>query len=229
MGTKGTARAKRTYFRAIRGSEGTELWKKHRGAFFLHYIIAQRARVTPGFNQHGLEPGQALLGDFEEFGLTEAEYRTAKKILEACGFVTFKSTTRGTIATLTDKAIFAIRPESNDGPNDGRPTIKQRTDDERMTTNKNEENERKEEGNSTTLGVRSTPGLLAGAKKPPGRKFISELKTQLDIAEHQYQEFKERNGFHDAMGFKWTSQAALERGRALKKRIADLRKQILEA
>ena len=229
MGTKGTARASRTYFRAIRGREGTELWKRHRAAFFLHYIIALRARVAPGFNQHGLEPGQSLIGDCKELGLTQAEYRTAKKILESNGFVTFKTTSRGTIATLTRESIFTICPEPNDEQNSKRPTIDQQADDKRMTTNKNEENERKEEGNSTTLGVRSTPGLLAGAEKPPGRKFISELKMQLDIAEQQYQEFKERNGFHDAMGFKWTSEAARQRGRELTKRIADLRRQILEA
>lgn len=52
---------------------------------------------------------------------------------------------------------------------------------------------------------------------------------QLDIAEQAYKDFKEQNGFHDAIGFKWNDDRALDRGREMKERIAELKRQILEA
>jgi hypothetical protein len=99
-----------------------------------------------------------------------------------------------------------------------------------MTTNNNEKNERKEDkGTSLNRDAHATQRVLASDGKSRGRKFISEIKMQLNIAERAYKDFKEENGFHDAMGFKWNDRSALQRGREMRKRISELKKQILQA
>ena len=96
------------WFRAWRNQDAIELWKKHRPAFFLLWLIANRARYSDDFNAHDLKTGQAFLGqkDAEFHGISIQEYRTAKKILSKYGFATFKVTNKGTIVTLTNTSIF---------------------------------------------------------------------------------------------------------------------------
>ena len=109
--------------------EAAELWKKHRPAFFLLYMIADRARYYDGFNAHGLKLGQAFIGkmDMESRGITEQEYRTAKRVLQDGGFATFKPTKRGTIATLINTSIFDPFPAQGNEPSNELPTNCQRT------------------------------------------------------------------------------------------------------
>ncbi len=109
-------------------------------AFVLLTVIALRARRTDEFNVHNLRCGEALIGDFKRYGLTERQYRTAMKHLSQWGLARFTPTTRGTIAALVDHRIYDI----NDVPGDGPPSNGRRTDDERATTNKNEKKEKKE-------------------------------------------------------------------------------------
>ena len=59
-------------------------------AFTLASVIAFRAQRTTAFNIHGLEPGEALLGDHARYGMSERQYRTAKKRLAAWAIATFR-------------------------------------------------------------------------------------------------------------------------------------------
>jgi hypothetical protein len=78
-------------------------------AFTLAAIIALRARFKPGFNPiTGLNQGEAFLGDHEKYGMSLQQYRTAKKQLEKFGFATFKPTSKGTTAKLTDTRLFDV-------------------------------------------------------------------------------------------------------------------------
>lgn len=124
----------------------------HKNAYILLGVIAQRARRTNKFNRFGLTVGQALIGDHKKYGMTEREYRTAKKKLKKWGFATFKGTNKGTIATLCDKRIYDINPETKDGQSDETKTDKRRARDGQGTTNKNvknanNENNEKKKGN----------------------------------------------------------------------------------
>lgn len=109
-------------------------------AFLLLYIIACRAQRTHRFNRFNLKPGEALIGDYRSYGLTERQYRTAKRVLEKFGFATFKATGAGTIATLTGSTIFDVNIEQGDGQNDEQATSERRTADGQVTTTKKENN-----------------------------------------------------------------------------------------
>lgn len=69
-----------TYFRIFRSDEMLYLARKHPNAFILLTFIAARARRENG-HPDGLVIGECHIGDHKEYGLTEKEYRTAKKIL----------------------------------------------------------------------------------------------------------------------------------------------------
>ncbi len=101
-----------SWFKCYRSPEALELAIGFPIAFALLYMIAYRARRTSGFNRHLLQPGEALLGDYAKCGMTEKQYRTAKKQLAEWGFASFRPTHRGTIATLSNIQIFDINAEN---------------------------------------------------------------------------------------------------------------------
>lgn len=122
------------WFKAIRSDDAMDLIRRNRNAFILLYVIACRARWREGIGISGLSGGQAFVGDHDAFGLSEREYRTAKSLLEKCGFATFKPTTKGTVATLCATSVFDITGERDDEQSDGQPTDSRRTSDGQATT-----------------------------------------------------------------------------------------------
>jgi hypothetical protein len=128
------------WFKAIRSDEALELLHASKNAFLLLYVIAYRAQWKKGFNRYHLQPGEALLGDHKNYGLSAREYRTAKKNLEKWNFATFKATNNGTIAKLINANIFSVLNGGSDNPNDTRQTSGRRTPDKRVTATKNENN-----------------------------------------------------------------------------------------
>ena len=69
------------------------LVRKHPKAFVLLTIIAERARRENG-HPDGLTIGQCHLGDYKSYGLTEKEYRNAKKVLTERGHLKIIETCR---------------------------------------------------------------------------------------------------------------------------------------
>jgi hypothetical protein len=134
------------WFPAMRGEAFWEVINENPLAYVLAAVIAQRARYTFGFHAHNLALGEAFLGDYEKYGMSEREYRTAKQQLAKGGFATFRATNKGTIAKLTDTRLFAIFPPKRDGQNDRQPAGSRRTNDGQTTTNKEQKNKRTEEG-----------------------------------------------------------------------------------
>jgi len=118
-------------------------------AFLLLTSIALRARRADGFNRHGLKAGQALIGDYRSCGLTEQRYRSAKARLQRYGFVDFKATSRGTVATLLDQSIYDINVTDEQRTTNDQATENQRATNEQPTTNKNEKKEKKEKKEKT--------------------------------------------------------------------------------
>lgn len=81
-------------------------------AFLLLSLIANRARRT---NEKDLmvelEIGEALIGDYFSYNVTESVYRTDKKYLINHSFiVTTRTDRRGTIVKMVDSDIFDINP-----------------------------------------------------------------------------------------------------------------------
>ena len=92
-------------------SDATWELMKDPNAFCLLSVIAFRAKRTDDFNVHGLRKGQALIGDYASYGMTEKEYRGAKQRLQRYGLAHFRGTNRGTIATLLNTSVCDINEE----------------------------------------------------------------------------------------------------------------------
>ena len=132
----------------MRSEESLELLRIAPKALNLAYVIARRARWREGFNQHGLEQGEAMLGDFQSYGMTEQEYRTAKKQLTKWQFATFRPTPDGTIGKLSDSRLFSTSVAEPNGQCNGPGTNHQRPRNGHATTNE-ERNK-----NGTKKGIR---------------------------------------------------------------------------
>jgi hypothetical protein len=77
-------------------------------AFALLALIARRARWRSLLSPDGLEFGEAMLGDCENFGMTRAVYRNRLKKLVKCKQITIRKTNKGTIAKLISSLVFNI-------------------------------------------------------------------------------------------------------------------------
>jgi hypothetical protein len=127
----------------FRGRETLELLKDPH-AWTLLSVIAIRARRTSDFGISGLRQAEALLGDYENYGLTQQQYRSAKKKLQKWQIATFRSTPRGTIARLTGTEIYDINAEPADEQASNQATIGQQMSNEQPTTNKKEKKDKNE-------------------------------------------------------------------------------------
>lgn len=157
------------FFKAIRNEKAIELIKLRPTAFALLYLIAYRARRDSG-HLDGLEPGQAYIGDYENYGVTEQIYRTDKEYLKRYGFSTFKATSKGTIASLCDNSIFDINPTSvltNTSTGNQRPT------NDQLTTNKKEKKEEE-----------YTPKIISDEKL---QDIAKQFSISLSQARHYYE------------------------------------------
>ena len=147
-----------------RGPETLELMQDA-DAFVLLTHIAYRARRTNGLNRHDLALGEALLGDYRAYGITERRYRTAKTKLAKWGLATFRATNKGTIAILCGTSIYDPNVEVSDGQTDSQTTDKRRTDDglrdrpETTINNGNNGNNGKNEKKELQLAPSSSDSL----------------------------------------------------------------------
>lgn len=125
----------RGWVKAIRSDDALELLKANPLALALAYVIAMRAKWREGFNRHGLGQGEAMLGDFESYGMTEQQYRTAKTQLQKWNFATFRATNKGTAGKLIDSRLFEVFSQSANDQDRGQPTTEQRPSNGQPTTN----------------------------------------------------------------------------------------------
>ena len=96
-----------------------------------------RAWRGPDISPRGCGIGEALIGDYSTMGMTEQEYRTAKKHLKKMGFITTNSTSKGTIAKLINTELFDPNFDFGNDQINGQLTSKQRTANGQATTNNN--------------------------------------------------------------------------------------------
>ena len=185
------------YIQLNRSHETYELLKDP-DAFDLLSTIALRAKRTGDFNVHNLQVGQALIGDYENCGLTERRYRTAKQKLQKWGLATFKGTNKGTIATILDEGIYNINIKDNDEQGDESKTDRRQASDEQATTNKNDKNYKNE---TTTKNRDVDDDYLSSIPDELRRRFanteslieyanncdlnIQRMKSYLDYADKQ--------------------------------------------
>jgi len=126
-----------SFIQFVRGSKNfKELIKRRPTAFVLLALIADRARWKNDTHFDDLEVGEALVGDYKTYGVTEQIYRTDKNFLEKFKFITIKPTSRGTIVKLIDTSIFNLNTQPTNDRANRQLTNSQRTANEQLTTNK---------------------------------------------------------------------------------------------
>jgi len=114
-----------TGFVKLMRSDTTRELLRDVGALHLLAVIALRARYTTEPSLDGLTFGQALVGDWDAIGMSEKEYRGAKKRLQRMRLADFQGISRGTIATLCDTRVFSLRDDRKlpkRGTQKGEPT-----------------------------------------------------------------------------------------------------------
>jgi hypothetical protein len=129
------------FLKLRRSAEAFEVLINYPQAFQLLSVIAWRAKRTNDFSAHGLNIGEALIGDFKNYSMTEQQYRTSKKRLSDWNFVSFRATPLGTIAKILDTSIYDINAEMDNVET----TDEQRASNGPVTTIKNERNSKKKE------------------------------------------------------------------------------------
>ena len=136
-----TPTANHGWIKMMRSQDVVEMIEAYPLAFTLATVIAWRTRFQPGrCLKYGYQQGEAFLGDYERCGMSEQQYRTAKKKLEKWGYATFKRTNKGTTAKLTDTRLFDVLNLSANGQANRRITTKQRVDNGQPTTNEERKN-----------------------------------------------------------------------------------------
>jgi len=175
-----------------RSEETRELLAAYPHALYLLVIIAERARWKSPVIPDGLEKGQALVGkgDFERCGLTEKQYRNAKKVLERaklCSFAPAKGTARpGTCATLLDARVFSLSEDErgeakgDPGANPGRSEGEPRATPGRQTNKANKEQDGKNTEQDSPVGL--SDFVEFGVGKNLTRRFCRDLYQQLSAA-----------------------------------------------
>lgn len=113
----------------VKVGRGEATWEllEDRNAFVLLTVIALRARRTGGFNRHGLQIGQALIGNYKAYGMSRQEYRSAKVRLQRYGLARFRPTNKGTVATLLDQTIYDINTATEQHTPNAQPAHSQHT------------------------------------------------------------------------------------------------------
>lgn len=167
-----------SWFKSIRSPDALELVKVSPQAFSLAYVIAYRARYTEGFNADGLEPGEAMLGDHKNYGMSARQYRTAKQQLAKWRFATFKTTNKGTLGKLADTRLFDPLNIASDKLGDRQPTSSRQASDKQPTTNKKDKKVKNEEEGGSPLN--SVEEWKLAKDRARIRKSIQEEKDSIN-------------------------------------------------
>ena len=132
-----------TFVQFIRSEETLHLLEKYPNSFLLLSLIAIRARRTDT-KILDLKIGDALIGDHKSCGLTQQQYRSAKKHLTNLQLCNFKTTNKGTIATICNTDIYDINITTNQQATNKQLTSNQQATNKQVTTNNKEKKDNKE-------------------------------------------------------------------------------------
>lgn len=127
------------FIKYIPSEKARWLRKNYPNAYLLLSLIVERARRISG-HIDGLQVGDAIIGDYEEAGLTRQQYRTAIEKLVEFNIIeivyngkkflkreksTIKITISGTLVRLIDSGIWDINSIDINQPSNQRATNEQ--------------------------------------------------------------------------------------------------------
>jgi len=129
------------FIKLNRSKETEKLIKDDPNAFLLLTVIALRANRTNTPNDKGLSQGEALVGDYKNYGMSRQEYRGAILRLRSNHQnnhqnnhqISTRATTKGTIVKLTNSSIYDINQEAEQPT---KPPDSNQQDNQTATTNK---------------------------------------------------------------------------------------------
>jgi len=103
----------KSYFKAYRSKNFAELLRAYPNAFLLFTLVAYSAKRSES-TVSMLQVGQCYVNHIN-CGLSEQEYRTAKKVLTKLKLCKFKATNKTTVATILVNDIYNINSETSNG------------------------------------------------------------------------------------------------------------------
>ena len=191
-----------SFVKTIRSDEASFLDANPNANHMLN-VIARRARRTK-CDLNKLEVGECFIS-FKSLGLTEQQYRTAKKHLQKMNLVGFRvgrkltgGVTAGvTVARLLDSRVYDI----NSGEDNATPTPRQRQPNANLTSNKeckNDKNDKNknisqliaDEWNDFFAGELSEVKKLTQKRKSAINASIKEMKS----TEHDFENIETWKG-----------------------------------
>lgn len=180
--------SKNRLIKFIPSEEAMWLLKNRAHAFCLLAIIAESVKRNEG-DPYGLEIGEAFIGPCTKYGMTEKNYRNAKKILERIGQIKIvetnrtrkKSTSMPTTVSTKVKLLSSSIWDIGLNVDDDRPAT-----DQRLTDGKQEYKESEEEKESKKAFINesiSTKGDAADLE--PAKKVLKKRKPKTEKIERQ--------------------------------------------
>lgn len=184
-----------------KSKEVEEFVSKETVAFKLLTIIALRARRTSDVSISGLEKCEAFVGDFYNHGLTREQYRYNLQKLKKLGFITIKTTNKGTIVKIVDKRIYDINEEQDNQQNHKRTTNRLPSNNH-QTTNEQPLIRRKEERRKEEKKERSV-SLLEDFSKQVSDKGDHYQKIKIKYMGQGFDEYTIDQILEEFIGY-WT-------------------------
>ena len=186
------------FLKLMRSPESQELLSDPL-AFALLAVVAFRARWRSVFSVEDLQIGEALIGDHRSFGMSRQQYRTRIARLVMWGFITVRTTPKGTVAKLTSAAVFDINlpPPNEHLPNKTQPSGQPSNSREKSvprqpstqpTSNQQPTNSqpltKKEERNNVAV-VHARDGTNTAARATAAADFSEEKQAELNAVAQQ--------------------------------------------
>jgi len=145
-------------------------------AFALLALIARRARWRTLLSSDGLEIGEAMLGDCENFGMTRAIYRNRLRRLIRWGQIATRRTNKGTIAKLISSLVFDLNLPANG-------QLQNHQQDHQRTNAEPSENHQKTNGEPLTNKGRREEGDKEIKKNAAAERKDAALKIAATITD----------------------------------------------
>ena len=215
-----------SWVKCHRSVESLELLRSKPNAFLLLYLIASRAWRGGSGNPHNLSVAEALIGDSDACGLTRGKHRAAINQLKSMGYITTKTSNKGTIAKLEDTTIFDPNFVLSEDSTTSKTTYQGHENNQQTTTNKKfnklkKTNKVKEYDSSNLSNQRE-------GKSSVKETSIWNLSKKKEAYEEELKILKDR-GWEDAMRHHYDNDDDRKRAVELKKLIKDVITAIQEA
>ena len=175
------------WVKLMRSPEAEELASKYPNALRLALFISWRARWQPHDDGSNLATGEALIGDYKAYGMSESAYRAAKERLSGLRYAEFRSVLGlGTVARFLDNRLFDLGSSPKVPNNDDLRTSISSCSDNALGKAKSQQRRPEPKNNdlndatTTTYGAKSddlNDGLSSELNDDPLRKVSSTEST----------------------------------------------------